>query len=232
MTFINLGNPSVRNRESPYEEFTYPTGETLDLPRRARNIRTPVSDVLETRRTHRTFGKVSIRDLSSFFWWSAHTREAQRLPSGHIWEHRPAPSAGGRHVIDLMVIRDEQEGRSIYLYEPMTHRLVRLRVTKRIVSEFTREIQSVLDPMQGTVVVFVAQPKRISSKYRRGDSLIWRDAGVIVGFQAVVAEALNLSYCPLGITGDQFVQQAFPQSGALFGVGVSVVGARQHKGNA
>jgi hypothetical protein len=72
--------------------------------------------------------------------------------------------------------------------------------------------------------MFAAEPGKTFSKYTEANSLIWRDAGVLLGYFSFVAHALQLSFCPLGITGECWASQLDKQ-GRLVGVGLAIVGA-------
>ena len=72
-------------------------------------------------------------------------------------------------------------------------------------------------------MVLVAEPGKTAAKYANSESLVWRDAGVLLGYMSVVAEALGLGFCPLGITGQAYVS-ALSADARLTGVGLAVVG--------
>ena len=44
----------------------------------------------------------------------------------------------------------------------------------------------------------IAEPQKTLSKYTDGASLVWRDAGVLLGNLALVASYLNINFCPIG----------------------------------
>jgi len=69
----------------------------------------------------------------------------------------------------------------------------------------------------------VAEPGKTSAKYSSSSSLVWRDAGVLLGHIGLAAESLGLNYCPLGITGEPWVSQLDSQ-GKLSGVGLALLG--------
>jgi hypothetical protein len=75
------------------------------------------------------------------------------------------------------------------------------------------------------MLLFVGEPGKTFSKYNHATSLVWRDAGVLIGHMALVAESLGLNFCPLGITGEPWVSELDKQ-GKLVGVGVALLGSR------
>jgi SagB-type dehydrogenase family enzyme len=142
------------------------------------------------------------------------------------WEHRPHASAGGRHPIDIFIINTEDSKNSIYLYQPIFHSLAALDCQKEKVSELIEAINNVLPIQKGTIIWFGAQFAKTLSKYRNGESLVWKDVGVLTATITLVAEALNLNCCPLGITGEPFVSQIFASEKEVVGVGGILIGGR------
>ena len=54
---------------------------------------------------------------------------------------------------------------------------------------------------------------------------MWRDAGVVLGYMSLVAEALSLAFCPLGITGEPFLTDYLSTASRLKAVGLAILGA-------
>ncbi|SEM10533.1 hypothetical protein SAMN05518845_11692 [Variovorax sp. YR750] len=76
-----------------------------------------------------------------------------------------------------------------------------------------------------TLLLLVAEPGKTAAKYFNSESLVWRDAGVLLGYLSLAAEALGLAFVPLGITGDPWAGKLVDESG-LAGVGAALVGRR------
>lgn len=134
---------------------------------------------------------------------------------------RPCPSAGAIHPVHLLVIGPKGDG--WFLYDSINHALseVKTEVDPRSVLDAMR---LVLPARSATLMILAAEPGRTGAKYDAPASLVWRDAGVLLGFLAVAAEALDLSFCPLGVTGEPWVGQLLDQPG-LTGVGAAFVGS-------
>jgi hypothetical protein len=78
-----------------------------------------------------------------------------------------------------------------------------------------------------TLLAFVAEPGKTASKYENHETLVLRDAGVMLGYLSVVSEFLGFSFCPLGLTGEPYIsQQLLNGDGRLTGVGLALVGER------
>ena len=86
-----------------------------------------------------------------------------------------------------------------------------------------REVSAVLEPQDGTVLLFVADFALSAAFYESGESLVWRDAGALLATLALTSEALHLNCCPLGFTGESIVQQIL-SADRFGGAGGMIVG--------
>jgi hypothetical protein len=112
----------------------------------------------------------------------------------------------------------------LYRYDPNEHGLRQLD-TPLDVTALRAAMHEVIDAPNATLLLFVAEPGLTESKYEAATSLVWRDAGVLLGTIAMAAEALSLNFSPMGVTGEPWVGQLVP-SAPLVGVGAAFVGAR------
>jgi SagB-type dehydrogenase family enzyme len=222
MILTKLDNPVPRDTELEYAEFEYPIVSREFLPEPDMDFTTSFSDILLQRKSRRSFNSLSPEQKNSFLWHSSRTLEVD--PSASRWQHRSAPSAGGRHPIDLFVIEPHGSDETIFLYQPESHCLAKLRSAKNEISNLILEANNVLPSQQATIVWFGAQFDRTMSKYEHGESLVWKDAGALISVMALVAEALQLKFCPLGITGEPFISRTF-QTKKLSGVGGVYIGS-------
>lgn len=76
------------------------------------------------------------------------------------------------------------------------------------------------------MLTLAAEPARTAAVYRHPESLIWRDAGVLLGFMSAVAELQGLSFRILGLTGEAWIR-TIDSTSALFAAGVALIGAKQ-----
>ena len=88
-----------------------------------------------------------------------------------------------------------------------------------------RDRHEVIDAPNATLLLFVAEPGMTGSKYEDAASLVWRDAGVLLGAIAMAAEALALNFSPMGVTGEPWTSHLI-LGAPLVGVGAAFVGAR------
>jgi hypothetical protein len=80
--------------------------------------------------------------------------------------------------------------------------------------------------MSGALLMaLVCEPGKTAAKYEHFESLVWRDAGVVLGYMSIVAEALGLNFCPLGLVGDPWPPE---QGGTLLlkGAGLAALSSR------
>lgn len=218
MVHIRLSSPSLREPECAPETFVYTCLGTEYLPEPAPLPSPPLFEVLARRESRREGLRPSKEDVAQLLWHSARTLRTAREESGFLWQHRPAPSGGGRHPVDLLVCASLTQP-ALELYDPMAHCLCRLEVTDHAaLTQFCKEVDAVLPVGNAVILWFVAQFDRTMSKYQNGESLIWLDAGALLATIYFVAEALGLACCAVGITGAPWVTQALGGEDRLDGL--------------
>ncbi len=220
-----LPEPVPRETELPFEPYRFATTARRSLPIPEGVTSAAALEVLHRRRSRRTFGPLSDEQLSSLLWFAAKTLATAREPSGFPWQHRPAPSGGGRHPVHILVMAPEVDPSAVCLYEPEGHALLTLEISSESSPrQFLHTLQSVMPPQQGTVLWFAADQLRTATRYEHGESLVWRDAGALLATIGMAAEALNLHCCGYGITGDDWISRLLPPS-RFVGVGGCVFGS-------
>lgn len=226
MDYIRLASPEPRDEVQPHSEFQYQfAGDPIYLATPSTAIERPFVDVLEGRQSMRSFGQLPFESLSTLLWYSAHTYSSRREVSGFLWQHRAAPSAGGRHPIDILVVDCSTSARIALLYDPVSHSMRPLSEGKRVGQGLYCLVDEIVAVQQATMLWFVAQPARTVSKYLNAESLVWRDVGALLAVIVLVAEALGLNCCPIGATGDPWLSAAIECDGALHGAGGCLVGS-------
>ncbi len=226
MAITRLHSPVPRVRPLKLEDIrrTNERSRSLAAPMHPHGV--DVFALLDGRRTHRHFRPLTARDLSTFLWYSARTRFAHLDDSGRRFESRPAPSAGGCHPHDLLIIRPRPGNIEASVYDSRAHALARLKRPLSGLRRFVSHVADAVPPEQGTIVWLVAQPQRTQNYYRFPESLLWRDAGVLLGVMAVVADALNRAFCPVGATGDPHVGHLLGTRPSAYGFGGAILGRR------
>lgn len=178
--------------------------------------------VLSTRRSRRTFDAVPLSTLGALLWQTSRTLAVAPSPYGFELQQRPTPSAGAIHPIHLVL---QVPGTKAWArYNTRTHRLDLLGSAGQVLDGLLGHVAGLIDPGAGSIITFVAEPGLTATKYDHPAALFWRDAGVLQGTLAVVAEALSTSFCLLGATGNPWVGE-LADKGKLIGTGLAVLGA-------
>jgi SagB-type dehydrogenase family enzyme len=226
MTPTDLGNPKVRLKQKPIQEFAYRTGKPLFLPPPSHLPRSPFFSTILKRRSRREFLEVSIVDLSNVLWFTCKTLEINREPT-IVWQHRCTPSAGGIHPIDILVLTPAKSKEAVFIYEPISHSLRPLSgIARSPLNRMIEQTNEVVPIASGTLIWFVAQFQKTLSRYENGESLVWRDSGALLASFCMVAEALSLNCCAIGATGNPHISEIFGKTDKLRGVGGCLLGDR------
>jgi hypothetical protein len=163
-----------------------------------------------------------MRDLGILFSLTCKVRVTAISQMGFLLSTRPTPSAGAIHPIHVVVHLPGSQ--VLHRYDPFTHALVEL-ACEIDTATLRRELNEIVDGEDGVLLMFVAEPGLTSAKYADAQSLVWRDAGILQGYFSMAAEALELNFAPLGVTGEPWASRLVNQEG-LVGVGVAYVGAK------
>jgi SagB-type dehydrogenase family enzyme len=223
MTWTDLGNPVPRDTFGTYVPLDWEPNGRLDYLDRPHDVAWPsLGEAVSARRTARHFGLLEKSQLSAFLWWTCRITAVGDRHLGFPLTQRPAPSAGAIHPIHVCLQIPEHGWQR---YDPESHALASLGAREPALSGFREVASQVLAPESGVLMLFVAEPGKTYAKYDFADSLVWRDAGVLFGQMALVAEGLALNFCPLGITGEPWVSRLDDKS-KLVGVGAAILGAR------
>jgi SagB-type dehydrogenase family enzyme len=136
--------------------------------------------------------------------------------------YRPAPSAGARHPCELLVaavdVLDLPPG--WWLFDSTRCELVSQELPGLEAASAAEEAGVVLgvDHPLPAVVFLIANLSRTLSRYPAGTSLVWRDAGVLLGLLHLCACDLGLGSCIAGMSG------ALPLDFPLVDVGAMALG--------
>lgn len=197
------------------------TEEALSVPR---EVRADFSTVIANRRSKRRFAQLTEAQLSTVLWnsvavWSVSTKHPLR-------SRGPAPSAGGLRSVHLLVLPPDSE--AVARYDPHRHSLLWLEAPKSAAVAVRRAVGRFMDHHGATILLFAGDPMIIGSCYRHGESLLWRDSGVLQAHVGISAAACDLAYCCLGATGHRWLP-ALVGSRRFIGTGVALIGrARPH----
>jgi SagB-type dehydrogenase family enzyme len=225
MSRIDLPSPRPREHLEAWEPRPYATGSPCYLPIPGEMPPVSLWCVLDSRTSRREFARLSEQSLSAVLWYSAKTRRIG-CQKGRHWESRPSPSAGGIHAVDLFTVDRGTSKPCARLYDARSHSLRELIVNDgQEVARFVGAVAQVIDPGEGTIIWSVGDWQKVCAHYVHGESLMWRDAGALLGVLGLVCEGLGLNCCAVGMTGEPLVSRLFGVSDRLVGLGGCIVGS-------
>jgi SagB-type dehydrogenase family enzyme len=120
---------------------------------------------------------------------------------GYVNTHRPAPSAGARHPLDLHLLAADVDGLppGAWRFDPVRCDLVGTSLAyKRALGTLGKVLDSNVPP---AAVVLVAHLDRTLARYPTGMSLVWRDAGALLSVLQLCATDAGLASCIAGTCG-------------------------------
>lgn len=191
---------------SPIKQVTGISSLTLNKPHNITRHKISLKDVLEKRKSIRTYSDkyVSGDDLSYFLYHSARIKNVFNSKEG-VLTKRPYPSGGARYPLEIYVlnnrIRDIQNG--VHYYDPLKHQLILLNKNKNYQKKFNQFVTRVLYPTMkrepDVIFIITAVFARTMWKYEKlGLSLILSDLGCLYQTMYLIATEMNLAPCPVG----------------------------------
>jgi len=227
MKHIRLNSPYRKGHERSPREFRYPITNVFYLPKPEDYYKMNFFRVLDSRSSRREWGALSMHSLSLLLWYVAKIKSTCKEESGFVWQHRSVPSGGGRHPVDLLIIRHIKKKPTVDLYDPYGHALARVNVSNQIkLNSLLKKVDKILPFGEGTLIWLVGQFDRTMSKYANGESLVWLDAGALLATIYLVAETFRLNCCAIGITGEPWVSDFLRSDCLAEGLCGCVIGSR------
>lgn len=224
---INSQDPRPRSKPLDYVPLCISHGALhyLDVPKPPHQI--DFWNIVQRRTSRRQFGNVDSVTLGALLWHSAKaTRQIEQLSSSLSREHRPAPSAGGLHPICIIVQQCSLASPALGCYDPYGHALREIKASIEQRDGLLCHANTVLATQGGTILWLIGDFNKTSAIYTNAHSLVWRDTGALIGTLCLIAEAMNLNACPLGICGDEAIREVIHLPEGVHGVGAVVIGSR------
>lgn len=221
MAWVDIGNPQPLPSARTYTPLAWPAGAITPLPFPSHATTRAFDGVFLSRRTRRTFSALEAGKLSSLLSLTCRVQQVGDTTLGFPLTRRPVPSAGAIHPIHLVLLGPC--GSVWQRYDPFQHALVDV-TTSVDAHDVRRAMEKVLPAPSATLLLLAAEGAMTAAKYDHPWSLVWRDAGVLLGGLSMAAEALDLSFCALGVTGEPWTSRLLDQPG-LMGVGAAFIGS-------
>lgn len=161
-----------------------------------------IARVLANRRSGYPVERLSYYALSSLYWHCFRAEECSFNSQNRPRYLKTLPSAGGLGtVVPLYITR-----RRVAIYDSLGHRLLFLRsFNKSVLNKFIERAESVINSKCPCVVAFAGNARLINHYYCNGESLLWRESGVLQGALTIVAAAIGVQSRLLGIHADEVV---------------------------
>lgn len=217
----SFAEPVPQPVPSVYREFDWPAGATTSLQPGPDHLSVDVAAVAQNRQSSRAFAPIQLAQLGALLWLTCRTHSRRDSPFGFQQQFRPHPSAGAMHPIHVLC--QLAPGQPWSRYDPVAHSLVAVGETDGLASKARAAAGDLLAVGEGVLIALVAEPGKTAAKYLNHGSLVWRDAGVVLGLFSFITAALGLAFCPLGLTGHDFIAPIATE-GVLEGVGLAIVG--------
>ena len=218
-----LPEPKPKIPVEPYEPFSWPDGPTLVLGQGSLKGTVDLQQLVLERQSRRTFAPLPLEKLEALLSICCRAYSWSASDLGFEQQFRGVPSAGAVHPIHVLVQRYRHSGWE--RYDPINHSLVDVQGSHDLALAARVAADAIVASGDATLIALVAEPGKTAAKYLFPESLVWRDAGVIIGALAWSAEALSLNICPLGATGTPFIS-SISRERALIGVGLVLIGGR------
>jgi hypothetical protein len=159
------------------------------------------SEVIRKRRSAGSFPPITYVDLSNFLYGVASVRQVNHLDRN--LQRRYVASMGALHPAHL-VIRHPEGHWSTYL--PGLHALGGVQINRDSADALLTLVRQHKSCETATIICLLSDCDLAANYYENFESLILRDAGVLLGHASLVAAAYDLTFCILGRTGGQFVE--------------------------
>lgn len=204
-----------------------------DLDRLAREDLS-LTAALEERRSRRGFGDppLTLPQLGEFLYRTARQRRAFTGESGQELGSRPYPGGGAVYELEIYLSVSACGGLApgFYHYDPREHRLWKLASRPEAIAALLRDAAAAaMQPAAPQVLLTIAARfARVFWKYEgMGYALILKDVGVLYQTMYLVAEAMGLGACALGVgNADLFAAAAGVDYHAESSVGELILGSR------
>ena len=221
-----MSGPSLLMNPLPFEPYRYEVAGELRLPKVEEAERKDFMEVFSGRRSVKELGVCGLEEISKILFYAVKPYSIAQDDYGVCVYRSAAPSAGGRHPIDVLVGLPEESGRRLYLYQPLKHSLRKLTIPLGLEQEFYRDVEQTLPFGKSTLLWFSVQYMRTASKYTEPMSLIWRDIGAQLCCLQQAAKYMGMDSCPIGYLAQESFNNMFHTDKLMSGGGM-IIGLKE-----
>lgn len=219
-----MKNPVPKKVHDKFMPFTYTREPSVRLPRSLTTKSTSFADVLENRRSCLPIVEPPSDVICELLFRSMKIESMSLDQRMFITSRRTAPSAGGRHPVDVLVSfpTESMRDRKLAYYNPIEHSLANINVPNDVLMRFFHEVDRNVPIGRGCLLWFSIQARKTSSKYDNPESLYWRDTGALLYCMQLVATWLDLATMPVGSLAAKSYRKIFPKTTLISGGGLLV----------
>lgn len=173
----------------------------------------PFTQVLESRKSTRSFEPLTVQQLGEFLYRSARVRTIFDVEAEHGGlvekiQHtsRPYPSGGASYEFEIYVTVNQCDGlaQGLYHYDPQNHRLEKLSDRNAQTDNLLRDALASYNPtltldFPPVLINMAARFQRVSWKYDAlAYTIILKNVGVLQQTMYLVATAMGIGACAIG----------------------------------
>lgn len=197
-----------------------------DLPREFYCPPYDFFDLLENRKSTREFDPLCLNDLSALLWFSQRHVRLDNFDQNRV--RTPIPTIGSLASVQTIVV---DQRFSAWVYNGEHHTACRLSSASEVSREIRSDANNFFQVGGGSLLLFVASRSYLEQYYRAPDALVLREAGVLLGTMALLAEAFDLAFCPLGTAAEDWLEKLLHvNKQTIVPAGAAVVGGRKSAG--
>ena len=195
---------------------------TSRLPREFNCPLADLFDLLEVRKSRRKFEEMSTQDISTMLWFTQRQTAAILGTTDRV--KSPIATAGALASVRTVVLNPHKEA---WVYDATKHQADILSVPIDMCNQIRTSASEILNVGKGSLLLFFACRPLVTKYYESPESLVLREAGVLLGTLSLVAEALEYSFCPLGTVAEDWLLTILSVHRELIiPAGAAVVGRR------
>lgn len=195
-----FNDPTPRRLVGDTKKLPFSITKYINLPRNFAVNTGDIVEILDQRRSRHTTTAPTLQDISTLLWLTQ--REISHDKSNLDLIHLPYPSAGSIGSIRVLALNTDL---GAWVYNRKSHGAEVLLVQSASLDEIMQDANRFFEIGDAVILLFFAQKSVIARYYEHPESLILRDAGVILGVLSLVSELQHVSFCPLGTLGETWL---------------------------
>jgi hypothetical protein len=162
----------------------------------------PFASTVANRHSIRHLGPPTLEQIGLIVARAGLTRRRGRDAAGALIAQRPAPSAGARQPLTLVVLAHELLDRAAggWVLDPDAAVLRPTTYTSDVVQHALTQVGDALHltELPPAVILAVGRPQATLSRYPGGISLLWREVGALLMLLHLAATDIGLGSCLVG----------------------------------